>query len=181
MISFRLKSIAFAFLYVSCCGAEDIATQLKAMQAQMDRMSQAIQQQTQTIAEQKRQIDDQKKELEALRQSAPSSAPIIDDILKKYDTLEDKLEERTAQAIKIASRKKPNDLNMAIGAAVDTSFGYTSGSAADHNRPVGADFQLRGAELVFSADVDPFFKTYMVVNAAGDAADCPEEFLGGGW
>ena len=149
--------------------AEDVPAQLKAMQAQIEKLSTAVERQSQTIAEQKREIDAQKKELEALRQAAPASAPMIDDILKKYDILEDKLEERTAQAIKIASRKKPGDANIAIGGAIDTSFGYATGNPEDYDRPTGNDFRLRGAELVFTADIDPYFKAYMVVNAAGDA------------
>jgi len=68
-------------------------------------------------------------------------------------------------------------LNMAIGAAVDTSFGYTSVRAGDYDRPAGADFRMRGAELVFSMDVDPFFKSYLVVNASGDGENNDEATL----
>ncbi len=161
-------------LSLSQCSAEDVSEHLKAMEAKMEKLSKAVESQNKMIEEQKRLIDEQRKDLEVMRQNAPASQPIIDDMLKKFDVLEDKLDERTAQAIKIASRKKPNDLNMAIGAAVDTSFGYTTGKTGDHDRPVGNDFQLRGAELVFSMDCDPYFKSYMVVNAKGDAANNDE-------
>src|SRR5436305_2030559 len=103
-----------ALVLAACCSAEDIPAQLKTMQTQIDKLSQAMAQQTQTIGEQKKQIEDQRKELEALRQAAPASGPMIDDILKKFDILEDKLDERTGQAIKIASRKKPGDVNVAF-------------------------------------------------------------------
>lgn len=164
-------------LVVNCRSADDPAAQLKTLTEQVSKISVALAEQNQTIAEQRRQIDEQKKDLEVMRQNFPASQPAIDDILKKFDVLEDKLDERTAQAMKVAARKKPNDLNMAIGAAVDTSFGYTTGKAADHDRPVGNDFQVRGAELVFSMDVDPYFKSYMVVNAAGDATNGDEAVM----
>ena len=175
----KTKHLCVIVLFVTgCCCAEDVSVQLKSMQAQLEKMSHTLELQNKTIAEQKSEIDAQKKDLEALKKDSPASQPIIDDILKKFDVLEDKLDDRTATAIKIASRKKPNDLNMAIGAAVDTSFGYSSAKTGDYDRPTGADFRLRGAELVFSMDVDPYFKSYMVVNAAGDGADNDEAKLG---
>ena len=170
-------AILACLLVVNCRSADDPGAQLKNLEQQVAKISVALAQQNQTIAEQRRLIDDQKKDLEAMRQNSPASQPVIDDMLKKFDLLEEKLDERTVQAMKVAARKKPNDLNMAIGAAVDTSFGYTSGKAADHDRPVGNDFQLRGAELVFSMDVDPYFKSYMVVNAAGDATNSDEAVM----
>jgi hypothetical protein len=175
-----MKRLLLCVLACFCIGtacAEDVSSQLKAMQAQIENLARVVEQQHQLMSEQKQQIDDQKKELESLKQSSPASAPVIDDILKKYDLLEDRLEERTAMAIKIASRKKPNDLNMAIGGAVDTSFAYSTGSPQNYDRPIHNDFRLRGAELVFTADIDPYFKSYMVVNAAGDAANNDEAVL----
>src|SRR5437016_2350760 len=38
------------------------------------------------------------------------------------------------------------------------------------DRPIGNDVRLRGAELVFYTDVDPYFKSYIVVNGAADAS-----------
>src|ERR1043165_700050 len=175
MVASRVAA-AVIVLSLACC-AEDVPAQLKSMQAQIEKLGMAIQQQSQTIAEQRRQIDGQKNELESMRQAAPASAPMIEDILRKYDILEEKLEDRTAQAIKIASRKKPGDSNIAIGGAIDTSFGYRTGNPAEYDRPRGNDFQLRGAELVFTADIDPFFKAYMVVNAADDASAGDEAAL----
>ena len=159
---------AYVFLLLAMAGAatgaDDVAAQLKAMQAQIEALGSKVENQQQTI-------DDQKKMIASMAASSkPLGASPAADLLARVN----RAEQQSASAIQIASRKKPNDLNMSIGAAVDTAFRYFDGDNNDAERPAGNDFSIRGAELVFYADVDPYFKTYMVLNAVPDAEDNDE-------
>jgi len=168
-LSFVLAPLFFCVVFNAYAG-EDVATQLKAMQDQLDRMNTKLETQQKTIEEQKRKIDDQQKVITNV--TAPRSMPSSPaaELLRRIE----KAEDQSAQAVKIASRKKPNDSNMSIGAAVDTAFRYFDGDRSDAERPAGNDFSVRGAEIVFYADVDKFFKSYLVLNAVPDAEDNDE-------
>ena len=171
---FRLFSLSllFAGLHAPLFAADDINEHVRAMQAQLDKLIEMVQSQAQVIGEQQKRIDEQQKMI-----SSPAVSPVQIAQGPTADALNIKIEraEREAMtAIKVAGRKKPNDLNMSIGAAVDTAFRYLDGPKGDTDRPSGNDFSVRGAELVFYADVDPYFKTYMVLNATPDAKNNDE-------
>ena len=148
---------------------EDVGEQLKAVHAQLEKLSETVQHQQQTIEAQQQKLEDQQKVITTVTARSPIAADGMD-ILKRINNAET----HSAQAIHIAGRKKANDLNMAIGAAVDTAFRYFDGPKNETNRPSGNDFQLRGAELVFYQDIDPYFKSYLVVNAVSDASNHDE-------
>jgi hypothetical protein len=86
----------------------------------------------------------------------------------------------------------PSQFNPTLTLGIDTIGSYRSrnqgfnpgdgsggrdGGRAFSNRPAGADFNLRSAELFIAADVDPFTKAYGVLNASADAAGNDEATL----
>ena len=160
---------AMGFAANGLFAADEIGEQLRIMQSQIDKMQEMLRSQSQLITEQKKTLDEQQKKLAAApipELQIGGESPANEALLRRVQ----RAEQASAAAIKVAGRKKPNDLNMSIGAAVDTAFRYYDGPKADAGRPSGNDFSVRGAELVFYADVDPYFKTYMVLNATPDAS-----------
>lgn len=165
----QFSVLFLALPWLPVYGADDTQTQFKAMQSQIDRLAQLIEGQQKTIQEQQKKIDIQEKQLASVTSSgAIKKSPV--DMLKRLE----KAEITAAQAVQISSRKKASDSSPYIGAAVDTAFRYFDGNKSDTDRPAGNDFSLRGAELIFYTDVDPYFKSYMVINAVGDAANNDE-------
>ncbi len=142
--------------------AEELGPQLHVLQTRVDALLKTVASQANKIDEQRARIDQQDQALQRMVQSAPIAPDAVLARIERADA-------QSAQAIKIASRKKPNELNMSIGAAIDTSYSFFDGPKSDANgRAAGSDFAVRGAELVFYTDVDPYFKTYMVLNATPD-------------
>ena len=103
-----------------------------------------------------------------------------------------RLEEKVDAAVAASRKTFPSQFNPAITLGIDTIGSYRSrnqgfnpgnGSGARDdgrafsNRPAGADFNLRSAELFITADVDPFTKAYGVLNASADAAGNDEATL----
>ena len=167
------RTIALGFLLAAAqllaAAEDDLDARLRAMQAQFEKLNQKVEAQQQTIDEQKKKIEEQQRLLVSITTKTPV-ATVDDKIMQRLG----RVEKHADEAILIASRKKPNDINPAIGAALDTSFGYFDGPHDHAVRPAGNDFAIRGAELLFSADVDPYFKTYMVLNATPDPANNDE-------
>ena len=111
----------------------DLAAQLQAVQAKLEQLSQRVEDQQKIIEKQQQQIHDQQNVLTTMTAQRPISNS-MDKVLERLDVAE----KQSADAIKIASRKKPNDLNMSIGAAIDTSFRAYDGSSSHTDRPAGA-------------------------------------------
>lgn len=171
-------TLAFFASAASRLSAEDLAEKVQAMQEQLktlgiklDGQEKKIEAQDKTIQEQNRKLKEQENLLSVYK---PGGGKIAQgpagDVLARLQ----KAEQQSADALKAATRKKPSDLNMAMGAAVDTSFRYFDGQNSKADRSAGNDFSIRGAELVFVTDIDPYFKGYMVLNAVPDAADNDE-------
>lgn len=162
---------ACAPLAALSASAEDVAEQLKTVQEQLKALAVRVETQEQTIRMQERRLKEQDNLLAVYK---PGGGKIAQgpagDVLARLQ----KVEQQSTEALKAATRKQPGDFNMAIGAAVDTAFRYFDGSNAKAERPAGNDFSVRGAELVFSADVDAYFKSYLVLNAVPDAEDNDE-------
>lgn len=104
-----------------------------------------------------------------------------------------RLEEKVDAAVAASKKTFPSQFNPAITLGIDTIGSYRSrnqgfnpgdGSGgrddgrAFSNRPAGADFNLRSAELFIAADVDPFTRAYATLNASADAAGNDEATLG---
>jgi len=150
---------------------KDVQAQVNALQDALVKVNTLLESQQKKLDEQQQRIAEQEKTIRAYKNlgkplgdgpAGPSA-----EILARLDNVE----RQAAQAVKTASRPKASDSSPYIGAAVDTAFRYfdgDNGKAGD--RPSGNDFNIRGAELIFYADVDPFFKTYMVLNATPDAS-----------
>jgi len=103
-----------------------------------------------------------------------------------------RLEEKVDAAAAATKKTFWSQFNPALTLGIDTIGAYRSrnqgfnpgdGSGARNdgrafsNRPAGADFNLRSAELFIAADVDPFTKAYGVLNASADAAANDEATL----
>jgi len=103
-----------------------------------------------------------------------------------------RLEEKVDAAVAATKKTFWSQFNPALTLGIDTIGAYRSrnqgfnpgdGSGgrddgrAFSNRPAGADFNLRSAELFITADVDPFTKAYGVLNASADAAGNDEATL----
>ena len=167
----RRVLLYFSFLAaVLLCGlnlhAEDTLTaQFSAMQEQLNHLSKKVEDQQKLIELQQKQLLNYQSSARPLGTSPGAQ------LLDRMDRM-DRVERKSDDALKAANRKKPGDFNMAIGGAVDTSFRYYNGpnKHAD-GRAGGDDFQLRGAEAIFYGDIDPYFRGYVVMNAADDAAD----------
>src|SRR5437899_1060894 len=158
--------------------AQEKASELEDLKKQMLQME-----------EQFRQLQRQIEKLE--KQAAPSGAtgqPQAADpaIQKKIQEVEAK-----ANAALEASKKTfAAQFNPAISLGIDTIGSYKSnsqgfnpgngpqaGARINNDRPAGADFNLRSAELFISADVDPFTRAYATINASADAANNDEAAL----
>jgi hypothetical protein len=151
----------------SVCAGEDINSQMKDLQAQVERLAQTVNSQGKTIEAQQKTIDEQSQMLKTVKNvNGPIARDAVGDLFKRVE----RAEQQSAQALKVTSERLPLDLR--IGGAIDTSFGIFDGLKQDaaeaNNRAAGADFAIRGAELIFYTDVDPYFKTYMVLNATPD-------------
>ena len=153
--------------------AQEKASELENLKKQMSQ-----------IQEQLQQLQRQIEKLE--KQNAPSGAagppPAADPGLqKKIDEVEGKAD------VALAATKKTfaSQFNPSISVGVDTIASYKShrqgfnpgdgtgtrdaGQPTNNDRPAGADFNLRSAELFVSADVDPFARAYATINASADA------------
>ena len=104
-----------------------------------------------------------------------------------------RLEEKVDAAVAATKKTFWSQFNPALTLGIDTIGSYRSrnqgfnpgdcsgardAGRAFSNRPAGADFNLRSAELFITADVDPFTKAYGVLNASADAAGNDEATLG---
>ena len=161
-ISLRLLPLFSLLLAFSVTGEDVLTTQLAAMQEQLNKLSQRVESQQKTIEQQQKVIETYQSAGKPLGTSPGAQ------LLDRMSFVERKADD----AMKVASRKKPGDFNMAIAGAVDTSFRFYNGpnKHAD-GRAAGNDFQLRGAEFMFTADADPYYKAYVVMNAADDASN----------
>ena len=163
----RIGIVVAFFALNSVLHAED--ADVKAVMERLDRLTQLVENQQKTIQDQQKKLELQEKQIAAVTSSgaiARSPAEIIRRI--------DMAEKTAAGAMQVATRKKASDSSPYIGAAVDTAFRYFDGNKSDSERPAGNDFGLRGAELMFYTDVDPYFKSYIVINATGDAENNDE-------
>ncbi|MBI3830790.1 MAG: hypothetical protein HY291_14815 [Planctomycetes bacterium] len=152
-------------------GYRAVLEQLKTLSEKVDAQEKKLEAQDQTIQDQNRKLKEQDNLLSVYKPGGGKiAAGPAGDVLARLQ----KVEQQSADALKAATRKKPGDLNMAVGASLNTSFRSFDGPNSKAERPAGQDFNMRGAELVFSADVDTFFKTYMVLNGAADAASNDE-------
>ena len=103
-----------------------------------------------------------------------------------------RLEEKVDAAVASSKKTFLSQFNPSLTLGIDTIGSYRSrnqgfnpgdGSGgrndgrAFSNRPAGADFNLRSAELFITADVDPFTRAYAVLNASADAAGNDEARL----
>lgn len=146
---------------------EDFGAQMKELLSQVERLSQTVNSQGKMIEAQQKKIDEQEQMMKTVSNvKAPIASDAAGDLLRRVD----RAERQSAQALKVTSERLPLDLR--IGAAVDTSFGIFDGRKEDAaiatGRASGADFAVRGAELLFYTDVDPYFKSYIVLNATPD-------------
>ncbi|MCW8129450.1 MAG: hypothetical protein KIS92_03620 [Planctomycetota bacterium] len=170
----------FVFVLAACLAlgrahAEEGSKELQALQERVESLSRKLESQEKLIQSQDQRLKEQENLLTVYR---PGGGKIAQgpagEVLERLK----RAEQQSAEALKAAARRKPNDFNMSIGAAVDTAFRYFDGNNAKADRPAGNDFQLRGAEVVFYADVDPYFKSYLVLSAEADAADNDEAVPG---
>lgn len=148
---------------------EEFGTQVQALQQQVERLMQTVNSLGKTVEAQQKTIEEQR---EMMKTVSNVKAPIGGDTAGALLRRVERAEQQSAQALKVTSERIPIDLR--IGAAIDTSFGIFDGKKVDatevSGRAAGADFAIRGAELIFYTDVDPYFKTYMVLNATPDPA-----------
>src|SRR5881409_2688062 len=111
--------------------------------------------------------------------------------IEKLETKKIQEVEAKANAALEASKKTfVSQFNPAISLGIDTIGSYKSnsqgfnpgngpqaGARINNDRPAGADFNLRSAELFISADVDPFTRAFATINASADAANNDEAAL----
>lgn len=141
------------------------------------------------MEEQMRFLRKRVEQMEAKPAVAPESAKpapaVAEEKIKR-------LEEKVDAAVAATKKTFWSQFNPALTLGIDTIGAYRSrnqgfnpgdGSGgrddgrAFSNRPAGADFNLRSAELFITADVDPFTKAYGVLNASADAAGNDEATL----
>ena len=103
-----------------------------------------------------------------------------------------RLEEKVDAAVAASKKTFASQFNPSLTLGIDTIASYRSrnegfnpgdgtgardAGRAFGNRPAGADFNLRSAELFVAADVDPFTRAYATINASADAAGNDEATL----
>jgi len=161
--------------------------------AQSDVTVQAIEKMKKQMAEMEEQLRQLQKKVDEETKSRVTPPPdqpkpAVDE--QRIKRLEEKVD-ATALATRSASKKTLlSEFNPAIGLIIDTiashksrsqSFnpgdGPDAGLGINNGRPAGADFNLRGAELAISADVDPFARAYAIINASADARNNDEATL----
>lgn len=170
LVRLSLTLLVCMFAAGGCC-ADRGAQDYRAMQEKLETLARRVESQEKLIQSQEQRLKEQENLLSVYR---PGGGKIAQgpagEMLERLEIAE----RQSAEALKAATRKKANDFNMSIGAAVDTAFRYFNGNNAKADRPAGSDFQLRGAEVVFYADVDPYFKSYLVLSAEPDASENDE-------
>lgn len=151
------------------------------------------------IEDLKKQMAIMEEQLRFLRQKVeqmetrPAAAPAVEKpvAVAEEEKLK-RLEEKVDAAVAASRKTFASQFNPAITLSIDTIGSYRSrnqgfnpgdGSGARDdgrafsNRPAGADFNLRSAELFVAADVDPFTRAYGLLNASADAAGNDEATL----
>ena len=146
-----------------------------------------LKQQMSQMEEQLRQLRRKVEQMEGKSAAAPpppQPQAAVDE--QRIKQLELKVDSALAGTRKVF----PSMQNPAIGLVIDTSAGYKShgqgfnpgdgtgtrdaGAPFNNDRPAGADFNLRAAEILISADVDPFTRAYAVFSAAADSTSNDE-------
>lgn len=133
-----------------------------------------------------------RKKVEQLEAKQPDSPEPSKAAPAAADETIKRLEEKVDAAVAATRKTFASQFNPAITLSIDTIGSYRSrnqgfnpgdGSGgrddgrAFSNRPAGADFNLRSAELFVAAEVDPFTRAYATINASADAAGNDEATL----
>src|SRR5207249_12274708 len=128
-------------------------------------------------------------ELENLKKQMLQMEEQFQQLQRQIEKLETKkiqeVEAKANAALEASKKTFASQFNPAISLGIDIIGSYKShrqafnsgdgtgtrdaGQPINNDRPAGADFNLRSAELFISADVDPFARAYATINASADA------------
>ena len=147
---------------------EDSSTQLKALQSQLQTLAQQMASQQKTIEQQQKVITGLQSAQKPL--GASPGAQIVgrlEDLGRKPS------DDKTCPMPGMGG--KGGSMDITIGAVVDTSFRFYNGPNNKAERPAGNDFNLRNAEVILTANVDKYFRSYAVLAATDDASNANAE------
>ena len=173
-------------------GASDVFAQGSggAVPSEIENLKKQMTQMEEQLRQLRQQVEKLSGQSTGPQPSVPPTVSADDPALQKRLT---EVESKADAALAAGKKTFASQFNPSISVGVDTIGSYKShsqtfnsgdgtgtrdaGQPVNNERPAGADFDLRSAELFISADVDPFTRAYVTINASADAANHDEATL----
>jgi hypothetical protein len=152
----------FCLTALPVTGEDLVASQLAALQEQLNKLNQKVETQQKTIEQQQKVIQNYQSAGKPVGTSPGAR------LLERLEPAEPKPAH--------THKHEEHSSQVHVGGAVDTAFRYYSGAnRKSDGRAAGNDFQLRSAHLELEGEVDDLFRGYMVLSGSDDAAHANAE------